>query len=99
MSDYEDLMIKDEGTISESLHEKEMTRMETANKRWFISFLVLLFLFVATNAGWIIYESQFQDVSIQSEVDTGEGDATIVGVGVLGDVSYGEGEADDQDPR
>ena len=92
---YDDLKIREEeNTITEAQHEKEMTRMETANKRWFIAFMVLLVLFVATNAGWIVYESQYQDVSIESKVDTGK-NATVVGVDVIGDVSYGENQADD----
>lgn len=82
-----------DGYISEAQHEKEMTRMETSNKRWFILCLVLILLLVGTNAGWIIYESQFTDVTMTQEVDTGEGDATIFGVGI-GDVNYGEGTAD-----
>lgn len=82
-----------DGYISEAQHEKEMTRMETANKRWFILCLVLILLLVGTNAAWIIYESQFQDVSMIQEVDTGEGDATVFGVGI-GDVNYGEGASD-----
>lgn len=83
-----------DGYISEAQHEKEMTRMETANKRWFILCIVLILLLIGTNAGWLIYESQFQDVSMTQEVDTGEGDATVFGVGI-GDVNYGEGSAND----
>lgn len=82
-----------DGHISEAQHEKEMTRMETANKRWFILCLVLILLLVGTNAGWMIYESQFQDVSMTQEVDTGEGNATVFGVGI-GDVNYGESASD-----
>lgn len=79
--------------ISEVQHEKEMTRMETANKRWFILCMVLILLLVGTNAGWMIYESQFTDVSLTQEVDTGEGDAAVFGVGI-GDVNYGESASD-----
>lgn len=82
-----------DGYISEAQHEKEMTRMETSNKRWFILCIILVLLLVGSNVGWMIYESQFQDVSMTQEVDTGEGDATVFGVGI-GDVNYGEGSAD-----
>lgn len=82
-----------DGYISEAQHEKEMTRMETANKRWFILCIVLILLLVGTNAGWMIYESQFADVSMTQEVDTGEGNATVFGVGI-GDVNYGESSSD-----
>lgn len=83
-----------DGYISEAQHEKEMTRMETANKRWFILCMVLVLLLVGTNAAWMIYEQQFSDVTMTQEVDTGAGDATVFGVGI-GDVNYGEGSAND----
>lgn len=78
-----------EGTdvISTAQHEKEMTRMETANKRWFIAFLVVLGMLFATNAAWVVYESQFQDVVVTQEADSGDG-----GVNYLngtGEFSYG----------
>ena len=82
-----------DGYISEAQHEKEMTRMETANKRWFIICIILILLLVGTNAGWMIYESQFTDVAMTQEVDAGEGDATVFGVGI-GDVNYGESSTD-----
>lgn len=83
-----------DGYISEAQHEKEMTRMETANKRWFILCMVLVLLLVGTNVAWMIYEQQFSDVTMTQEVDTGAGDATVFGVGI-GDVNYGEGSAND----
>ena len=52
---------------TEAQHEREMTRLETANKRWFISFLIVLFMLFGTNIGWVIYESQFQDVVVTQE--------------------------------
>ena len=82
-----------DGYISEAQHEKEMTRMETANKRWFILCIILVLLLVGSNAGWMIYENQFVDVSLDQQIDTGEGSATVFGVGV-GDVNYGESASD-----
>lgn len=74
-------------------HEIEMARISLQSKRWFIAFLIVLFLFVGTNAGWIIYESSFETYSVDQEVDTGNGDAYVAGVG---DVNYGENQADNQ---
>lgn len=74
--------------ISTAQHEKEMTRMETANKRWFISFLIVLVMLFASNAGWIIYESQFQDVIIEQD-GYSEGNGTNVFNGT-GEVKYGD---------
>lgn len=82
-----------DGMISEAQHEKEMTRMETVNKRWFIAFLVVLVMLFASNLAWVIYESQFQDVTITQEADTGEnGQSYLNGTGVF---SYGTRVADD----
>jgi hypothetical protein len=82
-----------DGMISEAQHEKEMTRMETVNKRWFIAFLVVLVMLFASNLAWVIYESQFQDVTITQEADTGEnGQNYLNGTGVF---SYGTRVADD----
>lgn len=82
-----------DGMISEAQHEKEMTRMETVNKRWFVAFLVVLVMLFASNLAWVIYESQFQDVTITQEADTGEnGQNYLNGTGVF---SYGTRVADD----
>lgn len=82
-----------DGMISEAQHEKEMTRMETVNKRWFIAFLVVLVMLFASNLAWVIYESQLQDVTITQEADTGEnGQNYLNGTGVF---SYGTRDADD----
>jgi len=88
----------DTAMIPYFVHESEMTRMEKINKRWFIAFLIVFLAFVGTNVGWLIYESQFQEVVVSNEVDTGEGSATVFGVGI-GDVTYGEGETGDPGSR
>lgn len=96
MSDANEMRILDE-TITWAQHEKEMTRMETVNKRWFISFMVVLVMLFATNVGWVIYESQFQDVTItQDGYSDGNGVNVFNGTG---EVSYGyEGQTNGQDP-
>ena len=70
-------------------HESAMSRMERANKRLWIIVLILILALVGTNAGWIVYESQFADEVITQEVDTGIGTAVISGTG---DAIYGESE-------
>ena len=92
MSGFEDLKIRDnEEMITAAQHEKEMTRMETANRRWFVSFMVVLFMLFASNLAWIIYESQFQDVSITQEADVAEGENYL---NAMGEFNYGTREAD-----
>lgn len=66
------------------VHESEMARMERVNKRWFIAFLIVLVMLLATNAGWIYYESQFQEVMITQEGETdGGGDNYFNGTGEM----------------
>lgn len=82
-----------EDIYTRAQHEKEMTRLEVQCKRWFIAFLVVLGMLFVTNAAWVIYENQFEDVVVTQEVDTGVGDANVSGVGI-GDINYGESQAD-----
>lgn len=42
------------------VHEADMTRMERSNHRLWILCIVLMLILVATNAGWIWYESQWE---------------------------------------
>lgn len=85
-------MQSDVAMIPYYAHEGEMARAERMNKRLWIVILVLILCLVGTNAGWIIYESQFADEVITQEVDTGEGTAVVSGTG---DAIYGESKADD----
>lgn len=80
----------DERMIPYFSHEGDMVRMERSNKRLFIIILVLIVALVGSNAAWIIRESQFEDIVVEQDVDTGQGDATVTGVGDI----YGTSEAD-----
>lgn len=75
------------------VHEMEMTRLDRINKRLWIILIVIFLAFVGTNAGWIIYENQFETYEVKQEVDNGAGNAYVAGVG---DVNYGQSEADNQ---
>ena len=77
------------------VHEMEMTRLDRINKRIWIILIVIFLAFVGTNAGWIIYESQFETVSVHQEVDSGEGPAVVSGTG---NAIYGESEANGNNP-
>jgi len=78
------------------VHEGDMTRLERTNRRLWILSIMLVLLLVGTNAGWIYYENQFQEVEtvttqeVDQDVDTGEGAATVIGIGSI----YGEGETE-----
>lgn len=81
------------GTVEYIVHESILARMERMNKRLFIFCIVVFLAFVASNAGWLIYESQFEDsVTVTQEVDTASSPAYVNGTGEL--MVYGEGKAD-----
>lgn len=68
-------------------HESMKALLDRTIKRLWIVVLILVVLLVASNGLWIWYESQWEDVSVMQEVDTGTGDAFVAGVG---DVNYGQ---------
>ena len=72
------------------VHEGIMTRQERTIKRLWILCLVIFLALVGTNAGWIIYESQYQDVVITETKQDGAGVNIVSGK----DVMYG---ADNQE--
>lgn len=66
------------------VHESEMARLERVIKRLFILIIILIVLLFGTNAGWLWYESQFEDVTtkVTQELDSGEGGDAIINDGV-----------------
>lgn len=76
------------------LHEGEMARQERTIKRLWILCLIMVFLLVGTNAGWLWYENQFIDEVVTQDVDTGDGTAIVSGIG---DIAYGTSKADNQE--
>ena len=53
------------------VHEGMMARAERTAKRLWITILLLIVLLVGTNAGWIWFESQFEDIAISQENEDG----------------------------
>lgn len=85
-----------EDKVSYIAFESACTRLERTNKRLFILCIILLGALIATNAGWLIYESQFQTVEttvqeVEQDAD-GDGSNTFIG----GDV-YGTTEGQDDE--
>lgn len=81
------------------VHESSLARMERINRRLWIALILVICLFVATNAGWIWYESQFVEESWTYEATTDNGGTAIANGD--GEVYYnGEGESypEDQNP-
>lgn len=83
----------DEKVSNEATNDLLVAIMERQVKRLFAIIIALLAILLATNIGWIIYESQFDKVVISQNGDTDSGgDVNLSGVG-NGDIhNYGEGQ-------
>lgn len=71
-------------------HEAAMARAERTNKRLWIVIIILIAALIASNAGWIWYESQFE----YEITETYASESEDGGVAILnrdGEVYYGEG--------
>ena len=77
-----------------TVHESAMAREHHNTGRVWILCIILIALLVITNVGWILYESQFVTEYAELEVDTGDGDAYVAGIG---DVTVGEGKGEDEE--
>lgn len=92
----EDKPIPADYQIPYYVHQDNMNRLDQSHKRverWLtIICLVIFFAFVGTNAWWMWYESQYEDVvtTVTQETSSeGGGDAILNGDGA-GAVYYGE---------
>ena len=85
---------KEQLMIPKYFFESITTKLErTIDKLWILC-IILIILFVGSNAAWIYYESQFTDTettTVEQQVDTGEGDATVTGIG---NINYGTSETE-----
>lgn len=89
---------KEIATIPYFAHESEMARMERQIKRlWIVLIMTIVFL-VATNAAWIWYNSQFEvtETTVTQDVDSGDGDAYVAGIG---DVYDGSNPSNSEDAQ
>ena len=76
------------------VHESDMARMERQIKRlWIVLIMTIVFL-VGSNAAWIYYESQFEDVIITAE-QTADGESHNYAIG--GDYLGGASEGNDKE--
>lgn len=77
------------------VHEGIMARMERTIKRLWILCIIIFLAFVISNGAWIWYENQWEayetSQNVDQDIDTGDGDANITGIGDI----YGTSEADD----
>ena len=78
------------------VHEAEVARQERHIKRMWILCIIMFLALVGTNAGWILYESQFEDITMTQEAVADDGSNAYVNGTATGDINYGEGYADSQ---
>ena len=53
------------------VHEGAVARLERVIKRLWVLVLALIILLCASNAAWILWESQFEEVRIEQENESG----------------------------
>lgn len=78
--------------------ESALAKLEKANVRLWIVIIILIVALIGSNAGWIWYESQYEDVVVTQEVDAesdGSSDLNINTVG--GDYNGGESTRETDD--
>ena len=52
-------------------YESSLSRMERTNRRVWILCIILILALIGTNAGWIMYETSFEDITITQENEDG----------------------------
>lgn len=75
-------------TISAMEHEADMERQQEDKKHLWIVIVILIVALILSNAGWIYYASQFEEVSENTTVESYE--ATVDGNGNAVVNGYGE---------
>ena len=66
------------------VHEGAMSRMERTIKRLWILLILLVLLLIGTNIGWLIYESQFEDIVITADQSAETGNNYAIGGDMYG---------------
>ena len=84
-------------TIPYAVHEGVVARQERTIKRLWILCILIFVCLIGTNAAWIFYEMQYEDVTVTQEVtqDSGEGGSNTYNGKVVGGDYYGEAESKD----
>lgn len=75
--------------------ESATSRQERTIKRLWILCLVLIIALLGTNAGWLYYETSFEQVSVTQEIEaTSDGDSDLKLNAIGGDYYGGESESE-----
>lgn len=78
-------------TVSYFVYEGTIAYMERTIRRLWVLCIIIFLAFVGSNVAWMYYESQWEVVEstsqdVRQNIDTGDGDAVITGIGDI----YGE---------
>lgn len=87
--------MEDNKTIPYIAFESATSRQERTIKRLWILCIILIVALLGTNAGWIYWENQFEDVVVTQDVEAtadGESDLNLNTIG--GDFYGGESEGE-----
>lgn len=79
------------------VYESAQARMERVSRRLWITVILLIALLVATNGAWLWYESQFETITVEQELNGGPGEITRSNMLVVGD-NYGIRTSEGDDP-
>lgn len=83
-------------SVAYIVHESMMARQERTIKRLWILCIIFFTAFAVSNIGWILYESQFEDIVISQDAETDPFSRIILNGTGTGDI-YGTRSADSQD--
>lgn len=81
----EGVKLKPPATVDYFVYDDTVSRYERTVKKLWIALIVLASMFFASNSGWLIYESQFVEVSYEQD---GDG-LNNVNLGEQGDLKHG----------
>lgn len=78
---------KDGEKIPVVAFELEQSRHERREKRFFAVIIILILLLVGTNAAWLYYESQFEEITQEVQQEAENGTNNFVGGDFYGETN------------
>lgn len=79
----------DEHYVSYLAYESTTSRQERTIKRLWILCIILIASLIGTNAGWLYYESQMEEVSVSQEIEATADNFSAVNLKTIGGDYYG----------
>lgn len=59
------------GSVPLAVHENLRAQSNVDKRRLWIIVIILIVLLFGSNLAWLVYESQFENYTVEQEVDTG----------------------------